>query len=121
MLSIRSYRRLGSWLALFALALQIVVSFGHVHLDGINRLYRVPGVIAFKAQAQLPPAQQPSNDDSYCAICESIYLAANSFIPQAPALLVPFVSKPIKHFHRVAISLVPPRRTPFQSRAPPLG
>ena len=31
--------RFGSWLALAALALQLVVSFGHVHLDGVHRTY----------------------------------------------------------------------------------
>ena len=31
-----SCRRLTGWLALAALALQLVVSFGHVHLDGIH-------------------------------------------------------------------------------------
>jgi hypothetical protein len=34
-----SRRGFGRWLALFALALQLVVSFGHVHLDGIHGDY----------------------------------------------------------------------------------
>ena len=30
---VRSNRRFGSWAALFALAIQLVLSFGHIHLE----------------------------------------------------------------------------------------
>jgi hypothetical protein len=119
---VRPRARFTRWLALAALALQMVVSFGHVHLDGIHSAYPAAGVAAFKAQAQPLPAQQSGDDDDgYCAICASIYLAANSFVPQPPPLPAPFVSRPIEHFDRADIGFVAPRRTPFQSRAPPLG
>lgn len=120
MLSLASYKRFASWLALAALALQMAVSFGHVHLDGIRHAYPAAGVVAFKARAQPLPAQQPSDDDDdYCAICATIYLAATSFVPQAPALPVPLVSRPIEHLDRIAFAFVAPRRSAFQSRAPP--
>ena len=32
----RSRVKLGSWVALFALALQLALTFGHVHLDGLR-------------------------------------------------------------------------------------
>lgn len=122
MYSIRPFRRFASWLALAALVLQIVVSFGHLHLDGVSVSHRPDGVIGFKAQAKPLPAPQPSDDeDGYCAICATIYLAANSFIPQAPALPALFVSKTTEHFPCVAISSVAMRWLPFQSRGPPLG
>ncbi len=116
-------RRLGSWLALAALALQLVVSFGHVHLDGVHRTYPAPAVSGLAAQASQLPAPHPGNDadDDYCAICATIFLAANSFLPPAPQLPVPFVSRPIEHFARVAVGFIVPRRAPFQSRAPPLA
>ena len=67
--------------------------------------------------------QQPGSDaDDYCAICATISVAANSFIPQAPQLPALFASRLIEHFDPVAISSsVPPQRTFFQSRAPPLA
>jgi hypothetical protein len=116
-------RRFGSWLALAALALQLVVSFGHVHLDGVHRTYPAQAVSGSGAQASQLPAPQPGNDadDDYCAICATIFLAANSFLPPAPLLPVPFVSRPIEHFARVAVDFIVPRRAPFQSRAPPLA
>ena len=116
-------RRVGSWLALSALALQLVVSFGHVHLDGVNRIYPAQAVSGSGAQSSQLPAPQPGKDadDDYCAICATIFLAANSFLPPAPQLPVPFVSRPIEHFARGAVDFIVPRRAPFQSRAPPLA
>ena len=80
------HRRFGSWLALAALALQIVLSFAHVHLDGAHRTYPALTIAGSGAQASQFPAQQPGDDedDHYCAICATIYLAANSFMPSAP-------------------------------------
>ncbi len=116
-------RRFGSWLALAALALQLVVSFGHVHLDGVHRTYPALAVSGSGAQASQLPAPQPGNDtdDDYCAICATIFLAASSFLPPVPQLPVPFVSRAVEHVARVAVVLITPQRWPFQSRAPPLA
>jgi hypothetical protein len=118
----RSFRvsRASRLFALAALALQMVVSFGHVHLDGIHRPHPGVGIARAAARAApLSPASQPGDDDGYCAVCAAIYLAANSFIPQAPQLVVPFASRPIERVDRVAVVFVAPWRTPIQSRAPP--
>jgi hypothetical protein len=109
-------RRFASWLALAALALQMLLSFGHVHLEGVGRAHW--GSAANTTQAAQPSPAEPGDDD-YCAICATIYLAANSFVPQAPILPVPAVSRSTTHNDRVAIIVIAPRRTPFQSRAPP--
>jgi hypothetical protein len=115
-------RRFGSCLALAALALQIAVSFGHVHLDGVHRAFAPVTVAGSDAQASQLPAPRPGDDgDDYCAICATIYLAANSFLPPAPQLPVPFASRPIEHFDRVAAVFIASRRAAFQSRAPPLA
>ena len=117
---VRTNRRFGSWLALAALALQLALSFGHVHLIPTRRFYRW---INAKAPGSPPsPAQHPANDaDDYCAICATIHLASTSFLPDAPQLPVLLVSQTIEHFHHVAFVAVARQRTPFQSRAPPLA
>jgi hypothetical protein len=109
-------------LALAALALQIVLSFGHVHVDGVRRSDTNSVVAGSGTQAakSTPAPQSGDDEDDYCAICATIYLAANSFVPQAPALPVPLVSQVVEHFDRAAVIFVLPRRAPFQSRAPPL-
>jgi hypothetical protein len=97
----RSHRVKVASLALFALACQFVLAFGHVHLD------RFPGTsnwavaaLAGKAVAapagkftiaDLPtsPRQKDSSGlgDDFCAICASISLAGALVVPTAPTLL----------------------------------
>jgi Protein of unknown function (DUF2946) len=114
--------RFGSWLALIALAFQLAVSFGHVHLDGVRIDSRAAAVGQPTQTAQSLPAQPPGDKDDYCAICASLYLAANSFVPLSPTLPVPLLlSSAIAHSEYGAASFVAPRRLAFQSRAPPLA
>jgi hypothetical protein len=115
--------RFGRYLALAGLALQLIVSFGHVHLEGVQAGSLVAAA-APKAPGSHPsPAQHPAtDDDDYCAICAAIHLASSSFLPDAPQLTVPFVfSLAIEHSSHVVFIFVSPPRTAFQSRAPPLA
>jgi hypothetical protein len=120
---VRTNRRCGGWLALAALALQIVLSFGHVHLDGVRG--GSADVIAGQSKESAPqpaPGQLPAKDaDDYCPICATIHLASTSFLPDAPQLPVPFVSQTIEHFSAVVVIPIVRQRTAFQSRAPPLA
>jgi len=120
---LRYDRRIGSWLALVAVVIQFAVSFGHFHPDAIQRTDAAGVMLSPQAHAAKSlPARQPSEDgDDYCAICASVYLAANSFVPVAPQLPVPSASHIIQRFDRGAAVFVAPQRAPFQSRAPPLA
>jgi hypothetical protein len=120
---VRNNKRFGGWLALFALAVQLVLSFGHVHLEGIRGGAGAGiSLAAERPVSPTSPAQHPANDaDEYCAICAAIHLASSTFLPDAPQLPVPFVSQPIEHFDYVAFVFIAPQRTAFQSRAPPLA
>ena len=116
-------RRFGNWLALAALVLQLVVSFGHVHLDGVHRASPALALSGSGAQASQLPGPQPGNgaDDDYCVICATIFLAATTFLPPAPQPPVPSASQTIERFDRVPVVFIASRRAPFQSRAPPLA
>jgi hypothetical protein len=120
---VRNNRQFGGWLALFALAVQLVLSFGHVHLEGIRGDDGTGTKLAAERAVSPPaPAQHPANDSGdYCAICATIHLASSSFLPDAPQLPVPFVSQAIEHFYYVPYVFAAPQRTAFQSRAPPLA
>jgi hypothetical protein len=110
-----------SRLALFALALQIALSFGHVHLGGFRH---AGGGFSAGGTKSAPsaPTQKPASDaDDYCAICATIHLAATSLLPQAPHLPVPFVARPVEHVNYTTATSFSTRRAPFQSRAPPLA
>ena len=121
---LRYDRRIGSWLALAALALQLCLSFGHVHLDAVRRidptLVAAPGPQAHSAKSL--PAQQPGDDtDNYCAISQASIPDSDSFVPAAPVLPVPLLSHVVEHFDYGATGFIARRRLAFQSRAPPLA
>jgi hypothetical protein len=121
---VHCHKRRGAWLALAALALQIALSFGHVHLDGIVRaaphgaVTGTHSVAVAQGSGQIP-AQNPGDDDDYCAICASMFLVASSFVSEPPQLPVPTGFTFVTHAIAAAHSMLAPRRFAFQSRAPP--
>jgi len=123
----RSKRRSGARLALFALAVQMVVSFGHIHGDDLG----LPP-LATSHQTQIEFATtgapgHPANRDRYpasddwCPVCASIALVATAMPSLPPVLMVPApirrvwpAERPVQVFSiQVALS--------FQARAPPLA
>jgi len=125
---VHCHKRFGARLALAALALQIVLSFGHVHLDraASASITTAASGARGKASAQTSreapaqnPAQNQGNDDDYCAICASIYLASTSFVALQPELPVPIGFTRVAQSYGDAFGIVQPRRVAFQSRAPP--
>jgi len=118
----RANRILGGRLALFALAVQFVLAFGHIHRDDIYGSVRSAAAIAAAVPdgSQPLPANHPArHGDDYCAICAAVSLLGNSFAAAAPSLPLPSASYAIEQFDRVAAIFIAPRRAPFQSRAPP--
>src|SRR5215467_11679709 len=109
----RAKRKYGGGLALFALALQFMLSFAHLHPEDIFG----PGA----ASSTLPaaPRSQPlsadpdrtSHNDDYCAICATMYLLGSSSIPETPPLLpLSFVWQRIERFDDTVATFVAPRR-----------
>jgi hypothetical protein len=121
----RYERRIGSWLALFALGLQLIISFGHIHLDGLVRADNARVALAAAGHASQSLLPQPSgtggDGDDYCPICASVYLSSHSFVPAAPVLSLPSISSAVEHHGRTASIFIIPRRPVFQPRAPPLA
>lgn len=122
--------RTGSRLALFALALQFVLSFGHFHFDATQAASSIQALVevahaldADAARARQQPANhddhQPSNEP--CAICAVVSMANQIAFGATAALPLP---------DAVELPLLPPgteltrpgaRWTSFRSRAPPLS
>ena len=110
-------------LALIALALQVVLTFGHVHLRGLpgDSHAAVAKQVRLAHSPQQTPTQIPADNDDYCAICASIFLASSAFAPAPPQLLVPANFQRIEHHFNAARSLVESLRLAFRSRAPPVA
>ena len=117
----RSNRRLGGWVALFALTVQLVLSFGHIHAIPAGDPEIVTAAVA-DAGAPPPqpgPARHHQDDDDYCAICAVLALLSGAQTSDAPVLpaLVALASAEVVVTAEV-VRIDPPRAA-FRSRAPP--
>jgi hypothetical protein len=105
------------------MALQLVLSCGHIHLEQLASGSFTASMAAANAlPSQQNPDQHPANEaGGFCSICATIHLASSSSLPDAPRLPVPFASGTIEHFGLFNFIFVSPQRAAFQSRAPPLA
>ena len=114
---LRSRAKRLSLLALFALALQFGLSFGHVHHD---RAFA--GTATISDQASVPSRDNGGDTDGrqdLCAICATVALA-NALIDSAPPVLpLPVVSAAAEMLPAAAASRAGTHPLGFQSRAPP--
>jgi hypothetical protein len=122
---IRSHIRAFVGVALFALALQGVLSFGHIHVEDIG----LPATGAGHTQLSSnhlrgpgnpsAPDQNPGSDD-YCAICASMMLVATAVPSLPPVLIVP---ENIQHVWpaQMPVRSISSKFIPsFQARGPPV-
>src|SRR6478736_9918827 len=91
MYRVRAHLKLGSYIALLALAFQLVISFGHVHLHGIGA--QASTAIEATDSTAPAPADHDGSDgaDHYCAICALIHLVGAVALADPPAIPLPLV------------------------------
>ena len=120
----RSRSRLGSYLALFALAFQLAVSFAHVHVDEIAPLSTTalastqPGD---EVSAPSSPAGREDVADDCCPICTLIHFAGATVPAETPALPLPSIFGHLRLAAAVEFGLAASQSTLFQARAPPIA
>lgn len=114
MRALRSTRTFGGWLALFALGLQLTLSFGHIHAED----FAAAG--ASVAQSHNAPDNHHSDGDhDGCAICAVMHMAAASLAPAPPSVALPPTATLFTLVTPDRTVLPPAARQPFQARAPP--
>ena len=115
---VRSKIKLGAQVALFALAVQFILSFGHFHAIA------APAAPSIQSVQQQLPAPGPDTDrhlDDLCAICAVIALASTAVAAAPPSLPLPqSVELPLQTTKTAFLDLHAARAA-FQSRAPPLS
>jgi hypothetical protein len=116
----RSIGRFGAGLGLFALLLQIALSFDHIHPDELQSRSLVSLVDQLAAKARLPlPDQAPGSSHDNCPICSVMHLAGAIVLPSLPSLLLP-AQFTMASLAADDLSYIPiTRRLAFQTRAPP--
>jgi hypothetical protein len=119
-----------AYLALVALALQLVLSFAHVHTHGVALRTVVQSRAATEnvglAQSRWETSQNlPSglaDDEEHCTICFSAFLLSGSSLPDAPRHPARSEFGELDtSFNFIAGIFFQQRRLPFLSRAPPAG
>jgi hypothetical protein len=124
---LRLRSRAGSYLALFALAFQLAVLFGHVHLERVT-----PLAAGASALAGAPPSADdrnaPSNPagredlaDDRCPICTLIHLAGALVPAEMPSLPPPTVFGRLRLEAAAEFDLTASQSALFRARAPPIA
>jgi len=125
----RSRSRLGAYLALFALAFQLAVSFGHVHLERIAPPSVGTGASALAGaqpsaddpKAPSKPAGREHPADDHCPICTLIHLAGALVPAEAPSLPLPTVFGRLRLELAAEFDLTASHAALFHARAPPIA
>jgi hypothetical protein len=122
---LRSIRRFGAGLGLFALVLQLALSFGHVHPEDLlgASAAGIADTLAAKVQPASPAQdrQTPGAPHDDCPICTVMHLAGTIVLPDPPALALPTQFTVAVFSTGELVAVVVPRRPPFQTRAPPIA
>jgi Protein of unknown function (DUF2946) len=117
--------RHGARLALFALAVQFALSFGHFHAiaaQAAPALQQAAGAIQ-SARQELPASNHDSDQHpgEACAICAVIALANTALLATMAVLLLSQFASPECPTADTAFVYLHPVRGGFQPRAPPLS
>jgi hypothetical protein len=125
---IRQHIRSATWLALAALAVQVVVTFGHVHAERFSAPSASATAIAAagasdKAKGAGGPTQpyRATGADSFCAVCASIDLLGALVLPAAQKLAPARVIVRINKVNSAGTNTAGELRSSSPARAPPVA
>ena len=117
--------RQGSWAALIALAVNLALSFGHVHAIDGKSLGHPAGTLAAIASPDdsdhSPGKPDHDHADYLCPICLASTAIASAIAPTPPVLPVEFVIGTIDQPIEQAMAVVEPQHPAYQSRGPPIS
>jgi hypothetical protein len=114
-----------AWLAFFALACQLVFTFGHVHLGNVSA---ISSALAIKANTANGSAGAPSSPaqksptglaKDFCAVCNHIRLANALVLPVSPAAIPPVSFIQELQWPPAAIRFASRDHFYFDARGPP--
>jgi hypothetical protein len=113
--------RQGAWLALAAMLIQLVLSFGHMHAEDFFPP-QGHGKLQWSAGNAVPgPGSRAPESLAFdvCAICASMQMVAATVLPEPVALALPSEFGSAAPPPEVALLLTAPPHLLFHIRAPP--
>jgi hypothetical protein len=114
---VRTHIRNGSRLALFALAIQMVLAFGHLHA---GHAHAASGTSVEQTQAPAGPGHDHHAAD-HCDICAVTAMSGTMLLGTPPALSLPPASNALLVVTAAEFGRIATARVAFQPRAPPLS
>jgi hypothetical protein len=112
-----------AWLAIFALACQFVLAFGHIHSGNVISAALAISADASDGSAGTPPspAQKVPTGlaQDFCAVCNHIGLANALVLPVSPATIPPISFIRELQWSLVAIGFASRDHFHFNARGPP--
>jgi hypothetical protein len=121
----RSNIKHGTRLALIALAINLGLSFGHIHaIDGKRAGSGLASLVATVASTdggQTQGHHDDSHTDDLCAICMAATAMGNVVASTPPALPQQFAEASIDRTIESDLAVPKPPRAAFQSRGPPIS
>jgi hypothetical protein len=122
----RANIRHGAKLALFALAVQLILSFGHVH-GGTVHAAPLDATIALSAGDVAKTPAAPDNDHHHhraadpCAICAVMAMAGTAVFAVPPVLLLPQAAVLLQQITEAEFDHLDAITGASQPRGPPLS
>jgi hypothetical protein len=120
----RSNVRSGAWFALVAMALQLALTFGHLHLriaSAASAQLAAKAAVTLPDGATSPTTPKPRIVDEHCGVCTLIQMAGTGVPATAASLPLParFIAAPF----RIGVEYEPAAspRFLFQARGPPIA
>jgi hypothetical protein len=120
----RSNRTVVTWLAFFALACQLVLSFGHVHIgkfSGASATWATTETGDASSGSTTPLPQRNPNGRSvdFCALCANMSLAGMLVMPMLAIILAPNLFIGVLRGSSSASEPASFDHLPFDARGPP--
>lgn len=112
----RTKRQHGAHLALIAVLLQLVLTFGHVHAPAAARSFAVQ---TSQSSDKAPPSHHDGFAGSDCATCALIQLSAISAPSFAPQVPLPWAMGFVTLQQYTQAAPATASQASFQARAPP--
>ena len=117
-----SLRRTPQWLAVMAMVIQFIASYGHIHPQEFRVLWHGHGAPILVAQSgSMTPVGDGVAPDTDCPICASISMLGSSALPEGLRVPTPSLQASTTLIAIAAFHLTAPPHLLFDTRGPPLA
>jgi hypothetical protein len=119
----RAKTRQATSFALFALAINLALSFGHIHLEGFRGGETNAGVLlsAISHANSGQPVKHDGHPDDLCPICMARAALGTGLAATPPVLPLDFAYVTVEPTFAAGLAIPQQPRANFRSRGPPLA